>query len=143
MKNQLTIIITFFLLSFVSCKEEVGHIHDTVEKEVQNEIIKPGMVHAVYFWIKDDANAALKKDFVNGLDDLAKVRSIQSVYYGPPAATAERGVIDNTYDYAWITNFASVADHDKYQVDPLHLAFIEKYKSLWKEVKVYDNIVKN
>ena len=142
MKNQLPLITALCILSFVSCKKKIDLSHDTMEKVVQTEAIKPGFIHAVYFWIKDDADPTLKKEFIIGLDELAKVESIQSVYYGPPADT-DRAVVDNSYDYAWITNFASSADHETYQIDPLHLAFIEKYNSLWKEVKVYDNLVRN
>ena len=83
----------------------------------------------------------MRKDFIeNGLPALAKVPSIQSVSWGPPAGTP-REVVDNSYDLAWIVNFASAEDEREYQVDPLHVEFVEKYKPIFDRVQVYDNIV--
>ena len=102
----------------------------------------PGFIHAVYFWIDEEADEALKQEWLaTGLAELAKVESLQAVYYGPPANTVERGVVDNSYDVAWICLFATPEDQDAYQIDPIHLAFVEKYKALWSKVKVYDNLV--
>ncbi|MFM8334667.1 MAG: Dabb family protein [Opitutaceae bacterium] len=33
---------------------------------------------------------------------------------------------------------ADVAGHDAYQVDPLHLAFVERFKTFWNRVQIYD-----
>ena len=102
----------------------------------------PGFIHAVYFWLDETADENLKREWLDtGLAELAKVKSLQGVYYGPPANTVERGVVDNSYDVAWVCFFATPEDQDAYQIDPIHLAFVEKYKSLWKKVTVYDNLV--
>ena len=55
----------------------------------------------------------------------------------------DREVVDNSYDYAWICHFKSAEDEKLYQDDPIHLKFIDDYKHLWKDVKVYDNLVTN
>ena len=31
-----------------------------------------------------------------------------------------------------------VAAHDAYQVDPIHHAFIDQFKSFWNRVQIYD-----
>lgn len=140
MKYRIFVITITTLFLWSSCKPESPNSNPN---HIQKENIKhPGFIHTVYFWFEEDADPQLKSDFINGLEDLAKVKSIQNVYYGPPAGT-DRAVVDNSYDYAWITHFKTSEDHDAYQVDPIHLEFIEKYKSLWKEVKVYDNTVDN
>ena len=138
----------FLLLSmlFVACTEEINE-----EKIIEIDgpadaealvLPTPGFIHAVYFWIDENADETLKNEWLEtGLAELAKVESLQAVYYGPPANTVERGVVDNSYDVAWICHFATPADQEAYQVDPIHLEFVEKYKSLWSKVIVYDNLV--
>ena len=137
------IIFTCLILSSQSCKQkEVANTQEadsTLETTVK-EVTNPGFVHAVYFWLKKD-NPELVKEFIaEGLPKLAEVPSIQSVSWGPPAGTP-REVVDNSYDLAWIVNFATAEDQDAYQVDSLHVAFVEKYKTIFDKVQVYDNIV--
>lgn len=141
MKFYLVLIVMSFTFLLTNCNSEDLRTKSSEATQKVEESIRPGFIHTVYFWFEEDADPKLKEKFIDGLENLAKVKSIQSVFYGPPAGTP-RDVVDNSYDYAWITNFATSADHDAYQVDPLHLEFIDKYKALWKEVKVYDNLVK-
>lgn len=98
-------------------------------------------IHTVFFWMKEGVTAEQKADFEkNGLGVLSKVPTIHKGYYGPPAMTP-REVVDNTYDFALICHFNGKAAQDKYQVDPIHLKFIEDYKDLWERVQVYDNLL--
>jgi len=135
----------FVIVIFFSCTPKEKTLSPEVKNSDENistNIIEPGFTHAVYFWLKKD-NPELLDEFVKeGLPKLAKVPSIQSVSWGPPASTS-RDVIDGSYDLAWIVNFANAEDQDKYQVAPLHLEFVEKYKSLFEKVQVYDNIVEH
>jgi hypothetical protein len=39
-----------------------------------------------------------------------------------------------------ICHFKNKEDQDAYQIDSVHLRFIEDYKDLWKSVIVYDNL---
>jgi hypothetical protein len=97
-------------------------------------------VHTVFFWLNDSATMEDRAHFEEGLEELGKTPSIAEYYYGKPAGTP-RSVVDNSYDYAWIVHFTSAEAQDEYQEDPVHLEFIEKYKHLWEEVKVYDTIL--
>jgi hypothetical protein len=36
--------------------------------------------------------------------------------------------------------FKDKADQDAYQVDPIHLKFVEQYAHLWSRVVVYDSV---
>ncbi len=101
---------------------------------------EPGFIHTVYFYASEGLTEQRKKEFIEGLADLAKAPSIQKVYYGPPAGT-DREIVDNSYLVAWICHFKSAADHDAYQVDPIHLKFIENYKDVWSKVLIYDNLL--
>jgi len=100
---------------------------------------KVGFVHAVYFYLNDDATEEDKKKFESALIELAKVESIVDLHWGPPAGTP-RKVVDNTYDYAFIPMFEDKAGHDAYQIDPIHKKFVDQFEYLFKDVKVYDNI---
>jgi hypothetical protein len=40
-----------------------------------------------------------------------------------------------------VVTFPDLATHDAYQIDPSHLKFIEKGKSLWEKVLIYDSIL--
>jgi hypothetical protein len=103
---------------------------------------QPGLIHTVFFWLKEDLSEADEAAFLEGVKSLRGVKSVKSCYIGPPAPTEERGVVDNTYSYALINHFDDVAGQDAYQVDPIHLKFVEDHKDKWTKVIVYDNVVK-
>jgi len=113
----------------------------TTEKALATANEQTAFIHTVYFWMKPDVTAEQKADFVaNGLKKLAKAPTIHKVYFGPPAGT-DREVVDNSYDFAWICHFKNTADQDTYQVEPIHLKFVEDYQHLWERVQVYDNVL--
>jgi len=96
-------------------------------------------IHHVYFWLaypeRPEDHAAL----LAGLKALSKVPSIQQFHIGVPASTS-RDVIDTSYQFSWLAIFPNKESQDAYQVDPLHLHFVDSCKHLWKEVKVLDSI---
>ena len=96
------------------------------------------LVHSVYFWLKPELTAGQRQAIRDGLEKLRGIRQVRQMFVGAPAATAERGVIDNTYDLALTVLFDSVADQDAYQVHPLHKDFLDKFAGMWKKVVVYD-----
>lgn len=98
-------------------------------------------VHTVCFWPKLDVTAQEKQGLLDELNKLKTIASVQRAFIGPPAVTEARAVVDNTYDYAFILWFEDVAAQEAYQIDPIHLAFIEKNERLWGKVVVYDSAV--
>jgi hypothetical protein len=96
------------------------------------------LYHSVYFWLKPELTAAQRADFRRGVETLTGIKSVEKVAVGIPAATGKRPVIDASYDVALIVICKNVAAHDAYQVDPLHLAFVEKFKTFWSRVQIYD-----
>jgi hypothetical protein len=134
------VLICFFFIQSCSLKDNSKDQEPKEPTETISPKVQPGFVHAVYFWLKKD-NPELVADFMSvGLPKLAQVPSIQSVSWGPPAGSP-RDVVDNSYDLAWIVNFANAEKEEEYQVDPLHVEFVEKYKSIFEKVQVYDNTV--
>ncbi|MFT4534584.1 MAG: hypothetical protein ACJA1A_002350 [Saprospiraceae bacterium] len=138
MKNSI-VFIFFICFLAISCTTKT-ETKTTFIEEPETKATNPGFIHAVYFWLKKDNPALLKELKEVALPKLATVPSIKNVYWGPPAGTP-RDVVDNSYDISWIVTFENAVDQDKYQVDPLHVEFVEKYKSLFEKVQVYDNLV--
>ncbi|WP_347271390.1 Dabb family protein [Rhizorhabdus histidinilytica] len=95
-------------------------------------------VHHVYFWLKQPDDAGDRARLIDGLRKLAAVKTIRSHHIGIPAAT-DREVIDRSYAVSWMLTFDSKADQDAYQVDPIHLRFVDQCSPLWARVVVYDS----
>jgi hypothetical protein len=95
-------------------------------------------IHHVYFWL---AKPESKEDYtalLAGLWALSKVPSIQQFHIGVPAST-NRDVIETTYQFSWLAVFPNQEAQDAYQVDPIHLHFVDTCKHLWKKVTVFDS----
>ena len=145
MKN---ILFALSLVSFYSCQDdstalrtELSQLKSEVEN-LQEEMMnsETGFIHTVYFYAKKNISDTRLEEFMEGLETLATVPSIGQVWYGPPANTP-RDVVDNNYTIAWICHFKNAADQEAYQVDPIHLKFVEDYEDVWEKVLVYDNLV--
>lgn len=97
---------------------------------------KPMIVHQVFFWLKNP-----KTDFtsvIEGCKAIGKLKSAHSYQVGVPAPTPKREVIEDSYHIALTVNFKSLADHDLYQVDPVHLEFIADHGAKWEKVQIFD-----
>ena len=97
------------------------------------------LVHSVYFWLKPGLAPAQRARFRDEVGKLAAVPSIGEIYIGAPASTPERSVTDKTFDLALTVLFRDAAAHDAYQVDPIHLSFVEANQASWVRVQVYDS----
>lgn len=100
---------------------------------------KDVFIHHVYFWLNNPESRTDFDALVAGLKKLSTVKTIKTFYIGKPADT-NRDVIDRSYSVSWMLLFANKADQDSYQVDPVHLNFVEDCKHLWKKVVVYDTV---
>lgn len=98
------------------------------------------LVHHVFFWLKEPKNPAVRKQFEKALDDLRSVETIKFSHIGVPAGTESRDVVDHSYTYSMITFFDSQEGQDAYQIDPLHVKFVEENNHLWNKVVVYDTV---
>lgn len=98
----------------------------------------PGMIHTVYFWLKPDLSDADRADFVRGAKQLADAPTVLHCFVGAPADTAERDVTDHSFDHSLHLLFADVAAQNAYQVDPVHLKFVEEQAHKFATVKVLD-----
>lgn len=102
--------------------------------------IEGALVHHVFFWLKEPGNADHKRQLLEALNDLLEVKTIKVSHIGLPAGTESRDVVDHSYSVSFMVIFDNQADQDAYQVDPIHLKFVEKNKHLWNKVVVYDSV---
>ena len=94
-------------------------------------------VHHVYFWLKAPGDAQAREALIDGLRTLTAVPEVLWSHIGVPAES-ERGVVDDSYSVSWLVFLADKAAEDRYQVDPVHLKFVEDCSHLWERVVVYD-----
>lgn len=94
-------------------------------------------VHTVFFWLKKELTQAQKEAFFKGVDTLKTIQPNVMITTGTPAST-DRPIIDTSYDYGLTCIFESLEDHDKYQIDPVHLKFVENHANDWEKVLIYD-----
>ena len=96
------------------------------------------LVHTVYFWLKPELTEAQRADFRRGVESLAAIKAVERLYVGVPARTLKRPIIDASYSLMLTVVCKDVAGHDAYQVDPIHTAFVGRFKTLWARVQIYD-----
>jgi hypothetical protein len=121
---------TVFLL--FSCLLMLSISHRAMGQEKESE----AFVHQVFFWLHQP-----EKDLQNQLEAisaLGKLEGVRDFSVGVPAKTPARDVVDHSYQISLTVYFDDLASHDLYQKDPKHLDFIEKNKSKWRKVLVYD-----
>jgi hypothetical protein len=96
-------------------------------------------IHHVYFWLMNPSSKEDHAALLSGLQALSKVPSIQQFHIGIPATT-NRDVIETSYAFSWLAVFSSKEEQDAYQIDPVHLHFVDDCKHLWQKVIVYDSV---
>lgn len=96
------------------------------------------LIHSVFFWLKPELTEAQRAEFRRGVESLAAIQHVHQVYVGTPAAVPDRPVVDKTFAVGLTVVCRDVTAHDAYQLDPIHLAFIAKFKSCWTRVQSYD-----
>lgn len=96
-------------------------------------------IHHVYFFLKEQGNAAHQQQLIEGLHKLSATPSIKDFHIGVPANTS-RDVIERGYAASWFVLFGNGEDQAAYQVDPIHLKFVEECSHLWERVIVYDSV---
>jgi hypothetical protein len=99
-------------------------------------ILENTFAHHVLFWLNDKAD---KQKFVDGLQTLTTITSIKDIHIGV-TADSHGGPTDDTYDVSLLILFSNAADHDSYEIDPIHQAFIGGYSKLCAKVIAYDSI---
>jgi len=94
--------------------------------------------HDVYFTLTDDSQEKCD-DLIAGCKEFLTGHP-GTVFFGAGVRVTEldRPVNDDEFDVALHVVFKDKASHDKYQEAERHYQFIEKFKSNWKKVRVFD-----
>lgn len=101
--------------------------------------MKDIFIHHVYFWLNNAGSIEDRNLLIEGLQKLSGAPTIKEFHIGVPANT-NRDVIDTSYAVSWMLIFATDADQESYQVEPMHFKFIEECSHLWSKVVVYDAV---
>ena len=97
------------------------------------------LLHTVIFYLRGDLTDAQKQEFrAEGLESLRAIKAVRELHVGVPAGIPPRPVVDLSFTFAITAIFADVNAHNSYQSDPIHLAFINRFKSYWTKVQIYD-----
>lgn len=95
------------------------------------------LAHHVLFWLKADTTTEQKEAFRNALQTLEGMEVVKTIHIGTPAPI-ERAVVDTTYTFSLLVLFDDLDGHDIYQTHPLHLAFLDGFRSYFEKVIIYD-----
>ncbi len=95
-------------------------------------------VHHVFFYLKPELDSEQQAAFEAGVSSLLGIKTVKIGDVGKPAST-DRPVIDRSYSYSLLLAFENLADHDAYQIDPVHLKFVESCQQYWERVQIYDS----
>jgi hypothetical protein len=106
------------------------------------ESAEPQLAHMVFFTLQD--NTPGNRDRLLGAckQYLSGHEGTVSFSVGTRVPELDREVNDRDFDVALHLVFKSKAAHDQYQTHPRHLEFIEKNRSLWSRVRVFDSYLK-
>lgn len=71
---------------------------------------------------------------------LSEIGQVKEIWAGPPEGV-DRDVVDNEYDMSLHAMIGDLKALQAYQVDPIHVEFVETYKPHFDHIKVYDTRV--
>lgn len=99
------------------------------------------LAHMVYFTLNDGSPENIGTLIESCSRNLKDIPGITFFGAGPLVQDLTRPVNDHAFHVALQVVFATRVDHDAYQTDPRHLAFIAENKPTWKQVRVFDSWV--
>ncbi|RNL88083.1 Dabb family protein [Sinomicrobium pectinilyticum] len=97
--------------------------------------------HYVLFWLKKDLTEQQVEEFTGFFKMLRTVPGIRKFYYGKPAGSKPRDVVDNSFTYNLMIQFDTLEELEVYGVHPIHMDAIEKYSHFWEKVTVHDSVL--
>jgi hypothetical protein len=101
---------------------------------------EPRLIHSVYFTLSDQSNEALESFLESANEHLNGHDGCIFFGVGLRAEAHQREVNDTEFDVALTLVFDSRASHDKYQMAPRHLKFIDTQWPNWSKVRVFDSL---
>jgi hypothetical protein len=97
--------------------------------------------HNVYFSLKDTSLGAQARMIEACKKHLTGHPGEVSFAVGVLAQELNRSVNDRDFEVSLHIVFQTQADHDRYQIAPRHIVFIQENEANWKKVRVFDSVV--
>jgi hypothetical protein len=110
------------------------------QKTTFNMENKTGVIHHVFFWLKNPGSKEDLEKLLTGLRTLKGIETVRDIRIGVPASTEKRDVVDNSYSASELLFFDDLAGQKTYQDHPIHQQFIKDCAHLWEKVVVYDAV---
>lgn len=107
---------------------------DAVE-ERRIEISTPPIAHVVLITLKDPTRAAELVEDCNRL--VPGIPSVLAYSCGLPLPSDRANVVGD-YSVGFFVAFADEAGYREYTDHPSHLALVDKWRTAWKEVRIFD-----
>jgi hypothetical protein len=102
---------------------------------------KRPLVHAVYFYLKEDAPSDATDKLIDDAHEfLKKIATVRSFWVGRPLPKSKSQAVISDYQVGLLITFDDRAGFETYADHPLHLKFVERHKKNFKSVSVYDFI---
>lgn len=97
--------------------------------------------HVVICWLKPGADRAA---VIRSANELATIKGVLDVAVGSKLAGKEGGMVDNSYDIAFVITFNDEKSLRDYASDPVHKRLLETVlKPNAEKYVVYDSILEN
>jgi len=97
--------------------------------------------HNVFFTLHDGSPAQCRKLVSDCYEYLEGHDGIVAFFAGTRAQGYERDVNDQAFHVSLHMVFRDHPSHDAYQAAPRHATFVERNRSSWKTVRVFDSEV--
>jgi hypothetical protein len=104
-----------------------------------DEKMQAQLAHIVFFTLIDASSEARAKLTASCHEYLSGHDGVLYFSVGTLAPGLKREVNVRDYDVALHVIFENLAAHDRYQVHPRHLRFMEENRPNWKQVRVFDS----
>ena len=96
--------------------------------------------HNVYFWLKKPSRKKDTDQFLQSLKRFLEVSKYPKSYAITQPANTDRVVVDNSYTYSLLVTFNSKEEHELYQKETVHTAFVNEVSHSWEKVQVFDSV---
>ena len=94
--------------------------------------------HVVLISLQDDADSG---ELVQDCDTLLlPIPEVRSYWAGTPLKIGRGNAIDGTYSVGLCIGFDDIADYRAYLANPDHIALVEKWKTRWTTIRLFDVI---
>lgn len=109
------------------------------QSQGRNDTSGARLVHNVFFTLRDDTDEARGALVEACYSSLSELPGISYFSAGVRDEGIDGSANDRDFDVSLTVVFEDRAAHDRYLVDPAHVAFVEAQRSNWQVVRVFDS----